>query len=251
MIKLQDFILKESMSPVRIKSESDLETVDNLIKYCYEMGEDSQIMWRGMRVPQRHSIYHVVQDRDWFRGANTGAQTIMKKLEVKNPAFAYIGNMQSITRLFGRTFVVVLKEPYRVFQSEVVSDVMAWAQPTIYKETETGGGLHRAQIGIRTKEQQIQKALEGAKTYNQLKDFKNLSKERHELIIDTQDYWAVDIGEIFANAGKFARNYQKEKERVSFSRIGKFEDHLEYYSEVIDLLTSYRKFTAWKFKNPR
>ena len=251
MIKLQDFILKESMSPERIESESDLATIDNLIKYCYEMGENSQIIWRGMRVPQRHSIYHIVQDREGFLGGNLGAKTVMEKLGIKNPAFAYIGNMQAITRFFGRTFVVVLKNPYRVFQSEVVDDVMAWAQAPIYKETNRNGGVQRYQTGTRTEEQQIQKALEGAKTYKQLKDFKTLSKKRNELIIDTHDYWVVDIGGIFAQAGKFARDYSKEKERVSWSRIGQFEDHLEYYSEVIDLLTSYRKFTAWKFKNPR
>lgn len=251
MIKLQDFVMKESISPVRIDKETDLETIDNLIKYCYEMGENSQILWRGIRVAQSHAIYHVVQDRDWFRGANLGAQTIMKKLGIKNPAFGYIGNMQSVTRLFGRTFVIVLKEPYRIFQSSVVSDVMAWAKPMIYKETNRNGGIHRQSVGTRTEEEQIAKALEGAKTYKQLKDFKNLDKKRNEVIIDTNEYWAVDIGSIFAQAGKFARDYSKEKERVSFSRVGKYEDHIEYYSEVIDTLTSYRKFTAWKFKNPR
>lgn len=243
--------MKESISPVKLDTETDLETIDNLIKYCYEMGENSQIMWRGMHVKQNYEIYHVVQDRDWFRGANFGAKTIMKKLGVQNPAFGYIGNMQTLTKLFGRTFVVILKEPYKLFQSTVVSDVMAWAQPTIYKQTDEKGYTHRQSIGTRTEKEQIETALEGAKTYKQLQGFKNVDENRNEVIVDTKEYWVVDISGIHGRAGKFVRDYFKDKKQVAFSRVSHISDYLENYGEVIEIMTAYRKFNAWKLKNPR
>ena len=251
MIKLQNLVIDESISPVKIDNETDLKTIDELIKYCHEMGENSQIIWRGIRVGQNYPIYHIIHDRDWFRGANIGARTIMKKLGIKTPTFGYIGNMQALTKLFGRTFAIVLKQPYNIFQSTVVDDVMAWAQPVIYKQTDGKGYTHRQSVGTRTEKEQIEKALEGAKTYKKLSGIKNIDDSRNEIIIDTNEYWVIDVGQIYSQAGKFVRQYHKEKQSVSFGRVTHLEDYFETYGEIIDILTHYRKFTAWKFKKSK
>ena len=250
MIKLNKLILKESITPIEIKDESDLKIVDDLISYCQQMGENSEILWRGIR-STGSPIFHVVNDRDFFRGGNLGAKTIMTKLGIKNPAFAYLGNMQSVTKLFGKTFAIVLKQPYRLFQSPVVDDVMAWASAPIYKETNSHGGMLRQQVGNRTEKQQIKKALEGAKTYKQLESVKNLDERRNEVIIDSDEYWALDVSLLFAKAGKFVRQFHKEKKPVSGGRITSTEDYIENYGEIIHILENYKKFTAWKLKHPR
>lgn len=251
MIKLIDFIINESISPVKIDNVDDLKMIDKLIQYSYNMGENSKILWRGIRVEQNYPIYNILQDRDWFRGANLGARTIMKKLGIKNPAFGYIGNMQTVTKIFGKTFIIILKQPYDLFQSNIVSDVMSWAQPVIYKETNKYGGFHRQSVGMRSEEEQIKKALDGAKTYKKLNELETFDDNRNEVIIDTKEYWAIDIARLHSDAGKFVRQYQNEKEPVSFSRITRLEDYIENYGEVIEILSKYKNFISWKFKNPK
>lgn len=251
MIKLKEILANESVTPLDIKTEADLQQVDDIIQLCREMGETSPVLWRGIRVKQNYPMYHFVQDRDSFRGGNLGAQTIMKELGIKNPAFAYLGNMQTVTKLFGRTFAIVLKKPYRLFQSPVVDDVMAWAQTTIYKDTSGKGYSSRHSIGTRTEKQQVKKALEGAKTFKQLSGLKALDDTHNEVILDTPEYWGIDVDTLYGHAGKFVRQIHKEKEPVAFGRIIHTSDYVENYGEILEILWAYRKYTAWKLKNPR
>jgi predicted kinase len=242
--------LKETITNVDIESLKDLDAIDEIIEAALTMGKDNPILYRGMAVPRLStSILHMVQDRDFFRGGNLGAKTIMKYLGIKDPIFTYSGYKMTI-RLFGKAHAVVMKKPYRLFQSPEVDDVMAWAQPIIYKETEENGGLLRSQVGVRTPKQQVALALKGAKTFVELKDTNPLPNNIYnEILVDAREYWAIDVMGVIRQAGKFVKDYEKSKPSKGFAR-----DYLEYvetYGELAEILTTYKKFTAWKFKNPR
>ena len=254
-------------------------------------------------------------------GANDGARLLMKSLGIKEPVFCYFGS-SGASSFFGKTKIIVPKEPWRAFQSTSISDVMAIGKKTPYIMSNIRGGTSRQTCSLQEitspseeihkkivsefkkegysivktekeirdmllfmkdeyqyekmmidnsrelkvvlfpgitvygsqdefskknevkiengptvtfDEQELKVKIEdAAKTYSEIKNGKTIST--NEVILDLNNYWALDMESIIKNGGKFMP--------VAISDVRKIDD----YSTVIDILEKYRGFISWKMK---
>lgn len=229
MIKLLDFLKEDITYPSLTVAHPEewFNTVDRIISAAKNMGESNPILWRGVNT--KYVIAHVSNAREHFRGGNLGAKTIMQELGVKYPSFGYFD--KALTELFGKPRIVVLEKPYTLYQSKEVQDVMDYASRDIYKTQTADHGTTRRTVGHRSEEEIIQKAKEGAKTFEKLNNGKPILPHR-EVVIDAPNYWLLSSG-LQELAGKFVP-----------------KDHeFKTYKDVVDILYKYKSYKKFQIKN--
>jgi hypothetical protein len=135
-----------------------------------------------------------------------------------------------MTEIFGQPRIVVFKEPYKLFQSETISDLGVFTNPATYSEKGTGNGVSRTQTGTMTDEELAQKVKEGAKTY---KEFKGRAPYKDkEIIADAGEYWLINKNAVWAGGGKFVPDSVKPN-----------------YGGLVTLLSHFKKNMTWIAKN--
>jgi hypothetical protein len=222
MIKLID-ILNEGISNVLTNETSENnKAIDEIAQACIQMGASSPLIYRGMRT--KFLLSKVDNQRISFRGGNLGAKTILSELGVQYPLFGYSDPV--LVEFFGIPRVVVLKQPYKIFQSPEVRDVMAYAQYEIYSDEKTDSGVLRKQTGTRSDEEIIEKAKEGAKTYKEVSSSSII--ENREIVMDAQEYWTVSLLSLIDRGGKF------------------MPSSINTYGELAKGLEVYKKFLAYR-----
>jgi len=241
MLKLKKFLIKEELHGIQM-DEKRLKFIDDLILYCLEMGENSKVLWKGIKTNENKVILHVINsvinNRNEFYNNNLGVKVILKKLNIKNPIFSYLGIMRKAATFFGKEFALILKKPYKFYQSDIVSDISAWSKETIYLTTKVDGGDKTKSIGNRSKIQQIKKAIEGAKTYKSYNNINEIESEKNEIIIDCKEYYAINIDRLFF----ILENFSESNPDIKFTK------KINTYSDIIYLLKLYKKFVKFKLK---
>jgi hypothetical protein len=245
MIKLID-LLKESLRwdvVKNIRANYNSSEIDEVIQAAENMGVGNTVLWRttGTYLTPVKAINN--PPRTTFRGSDLGALTILKELGITNPTFVFPNS--SPHYMFGNdTYVVILKEPYKMYQSTEIDDVMAYAKQNIYKVDDTNGGYKRTQIGTRTDDEITAMAKEGAKTYRDVTDG-NFIDDYREIIVQVEKYWLISPS-FFTHpeiVGKFG-----------VQDIKKFDDNTTY-GDIIFALKKYKKqqdsYLSWLEKNPQ
>ena len=102
------------------------------------------------------------------RGVMVSALAAMQKLKIKQPVFAFFN--RDATRYFGNPCVVVPQQPYKIYQSEKIDDVMAFGKNITNQDLQSAAGTYKDITDSVT-------ALPG--------------REIQEVIIDTANYWAI------------------------------------------------------------
>lgn len=225
MIKLADILKEMAMEPT---PKTDY---DQVIKAANAMGASNPILWRGIK-GGKSIVTHVTGDRENFRGSHElGAKIIMQELGIKYPVFCYFE--KSLVQLFGTPCAIILNQPYKIYQSGEVDDVMTYAQRAIYKTTNMSGGTLRQQTGTRSEEEIAKMAKDGAATYAQITNGKPLHKNR-EVIVDVKDYWALptDMISRFVDAGD---NIPKTKLPKDYSTYADVIQGLTFLKEYFEL----------------
>jgi len=202
MIKLVNILKEMAISNAWSGDRAKLpQETDVVIEAAKQMGLNNPIIWRGtkgVKVPgQKRSvltyIMHVTPRATVvFRGGTANARKVLEMIGVKNPAFAHFD--RALTEFFGTPCALVLEQPYTMYQSSEIKDIMAdtgnW-ETTEDSDTNNGGrGTSRTSRFKEKTEQDLQNI---ANTYQKI-DSKPLYESR-EVIIDVQNYWAVPCGD--------------------------------------------------------
>lgn len=215
MIKLIDILKEMAISNAWSGDKAKLgEETDEVIEAAKKMGESNPVLWRGtkgVKVPGQAKsvvlrIMYITGDRTAFRGSHANAKKVIDSIGVSNPVFAHFD--RSLTEFFGTPCVIVLQEPYKMYQSPDISDIMAdtdnW-ETTVEKST--SGATSRSS---KFKEKTDQELETAAKSYKEI-DGKPLYDSR-EVIVDVKNYWAIPCG-----------------------------DEIKTYGDLVELLESYKK----------
>jgi hypothetical protein len=129
--------LNESMQSYSINSKEDLNIIDDIIAAAEAMNQSDPVMWRGMstkdpnfRFSRNEAFVHLTTDRTSFRGGNEGATKMMSFLKIDQPVFVSYSAEHS--KFFGPVYAIIPKRPWKVIQSELVTDVKAFNKEYIY-----------------------------------------------------------------------------------------------------------------------
>ena len=237
--------IKEALSgglPIKDNGKIDLEKaipeLEQINSYIKEMGSSSPIIYREARLKQLHVIKKLTNGyRDKYRGITLGAKTILDELGIKDPVFATFSKGVGI---FGESYIVILKNPYKIYQSDKVFDLAVDTNPVQYKETNIDGGLTRRQTGTLTPEEEVAKGKKLAKTYKETTDIKPLpGKEGWEILIDTPEYYLINIGVIINLAGKHSGYQVKDASKI------------QTYGQLNELMSKLINYWKWSLKNKK
>jgi hypothetical protein len=237
--------IKEALSsglPVGDNGKIDLEKaipeLEQINTYIKEMGSSSPVIYREAKLKQHHVINKLTTgDRDKYRGITLGARTVLDELGIKDPVFA---TFRKGVGIFGGSYIVILKNPYKIYQSDKVFDLAVDTNPVQYKETNIDGGLTRSQTGILTKEEEIAKGKDLAKTYKVATDIKPLpGKENWEILIDTPEYYLINIGVIINLSGKHSGYQVKDADKITT------------YGQLSELMSKLINYWKWTLKNKK
>lgn len=201
MIKLVDLLKEMAISNAWSGDKEKLgEETDVVIEAAKRMGEATPILWRGtggVKVPgQRKSvvqrIMRVTGDRQAFRGGHSNAMKVLELLGIKHPVFAHFD--RALTEFFGTPCAIVLEEPYKMYQSSRIDDLMAGTSDWETKYTHTASGtLGSSQFKQKT-EKDLQDAADTYKQINGKSVYNTESGSPREVLIDAANYWAVPCG---------------------------------------------------------
>jgi len=237
--------IKEALSgglPIKDNGKIDLEKaipeLEQINSYIKEMGSSSPVIYREAKLKQHHVINKLTTgDRDKYRGITLGAKTILDELGIKDPVFATFSKGVGI---FGESYIVILKNPYKIYQSDKVFDLAVDTNPVQYKETNIDGGLTRRQTGTLTPEEEVAKGKKLAKTYKETTDIKPLpGKEGWEILIDTPEYYLINIRVIINLSGKHSGYQVKDADKITT------------YGQLHELMSKLISYWKWSLKNKK
>ena len=222
----------------RIDLEKAIPELEQINTYIKEMGSSSPVIYREAKLKQHHVINKLTTgDRDKYRGMTLGARTILDELRIKDPVFA---TFKKGVGIFGGSYIVILKNPYKIYQSDKVFDLAVDTNPVQYKETNKNGSLTRTQTGTLTKEEEVAKGKELAKTYKVATDIKPLpGKEGWEILIDTPEYYLINIGVIINLSGKHSGYQVKDADKITT------------YGQLSELMSKLINYWKWTLKNKK
>ena len=222
----------------RIDLEKAIPELEQINSYIKEMGSSSPVIYREAKLKQHHVINKLTTgDRDKYRGITLGAKTVLDELGIKDPVFATFSKGVGI---FGESYIVILKNPYKIYQSDKVFDLAVDTNPVQYKETNIDGGLTRTQTGTLTPEEEVAKGKKLAKTYKETTDIKPLpGKEGWEILIDTPEYYLINIGVIINLAGKHSGYQVKDASKI------------QTYGQLNELMSKLISYWKWSLKNKK
>jgi len=219
----------------RIDLKKAIPELEQINSYIKEMGSSSPVIYRESKLKQHHVINKLTTgDRDKYRGMTLGARTVLDELGIKDPIFATFAKSVGI---FGERYIVILKNPYKIYQSDKVFDLAVDTNPVQYKETNKNG-FSKTQTGTLTPEEEVAKGKKLAKTYKETTDIKPLpGKENWEILIDTPEYYLINIGVIINLAGKYSGYQTKDADKITT------------YGQLSDLISKLTDYFKWKLKN--
>jgi hypothetical protein len=232
MIKLMDLLFESNIrwdALKKIRENYNLLEIEEAIQSATDMGKDTKVLWRttGQYPYPVNAIDN--PPRTLFRGSKLGALTILKELGITNPTFVFPNSYPHY--MFGNhTYVIIFKKPYKMYQSTEVDDIMAHAQPIIYKTEHKWGGTFRHQIGTRTDKEIIALAKEGAKTYVDVSNGNFIDNNR-EIIVQTEKYWLLH---------PMMFQYPELVGKFGVQDIKKFGDDTTY-GDIVFALYKYKK----------
>ena len=152
-IKEFNTFITEKIDRLKIASVDDLSIVDKFIEAAKKMNQSDPVLWRGMSTKDETKLYssnstfvEVFADRDKFRGDNQGAKKMMKMLNINDPIFVNFNPGDS--EFFGQVYAVIPNKPWKIYQSELVDDVMEFNQEVLYySNIDRPGSRGSIQIG--------------------------------------------------------------------------------------------------------
>lgn len=180
MIKLVDILNEMAVVNAWSGDKGKLaQETDIVIRAAEQIGIDKSVLWRGTKgIPSKigrsstlSRVMYITGDREAFRGGNEGAKLLMQKLKIKQPVFAFFN--RDTTKYFGDPCVVVPQQPYKIYQSEMIDDVMTFGKNITDRDLESAANTYKNITDSLT-------ALPG--------------REKNEVIVDTTNYWAIPCG---------------------------------------------------------
>ena len=232
-MNLGPYTIQEAFRSVEYYKNTDElgDIIDAISKYS-----SRKIMWRGFNIKNRSIFSFVSGQGVKHRNKNLGAETIFKKLKVKNPAFAAWG--QSKARFFGTPHIIVPVGNHTIWQSDKVDDVSTFAQEAVYTQIDK---TMRKQTGTRTEKEQKEMAELGAKTYKKT----DKHNHGHEIIVDAAEYYLVNPLYLVEQGNKDMRTIIS-KEKLSTKKLDKLEKHFKTYNDLGKAIEKYKGFQQWK-----
>ncbi len=237
MVKLTEISLLEKVvvPATRGKFLEDrsetIKMIDRAMKALKAM-QGKPIIWRGFAAGKGFGIAEVLNDRDKkFRGKalsqNKFVDMLFDAVGIKNPTFGSFDKTKTLLFGGGKAAKIYIPEkPFRVWQSEVVNDVIVTA------------GMSPAELGIGPETSPIGR-LEGPELDRVVKDLAQTYEnsldrisEFGEVIGDSRAYFLVDPRGVFA-ATEVLQLFQLRPQISNLSQLKKTPD-------VIKLLEDFR-----------
>ena len=164
-------------NPLINKTTEDINSeVLRVIQAATKMGLENPVLWRGIggikppmpkAAPYYSKIMYVTGDRTAFRGGNPAAIKLIQMIFGKeNIQPIFCGTQRTNIKFFGQPAVIIFQQPYTIYQSSEILDVMVYG-----------------------KDADIQKIQSGVKTYQSI-ELNQLDSTR-EVIVDSTNYWAL------------------------------------------------------------
>lgn len=178
MIRLQDILNEMAVTnPLLGKTPEDTNSeVLRIIQAATKMGLQNPVLWRGVggikspmpkAKPYLSKIMHITGDRTAFRGGNPGAIKLIQLLFGKeNIQPVFCAMQRNNVKFFGQPAVIIFQQPYTIYQSTEINDVMVYG-----------------------KDADIQKIQSGVNTYHSV-GLNHLDSTR-EVLVDAINYWAL------------------------------------------------------------
>jgi len=199
MIKLVTILKEMAISNAWSGEKEKLgEETDVVIEAAKQMGLDNPIMWRGtggVPIPgQRKSALQRImrvtpRGTSAFKGGTENAKRVLQLLEVEHPVFVHFN--RNSTKLFGTPCALVFEQPYIIYQSPVINDIMA----------DTEGKT----------EQELQQAAESYKDIND----NGPVHDKNEVIVDVENYWAIPCGDEIKTYGDLVQLLESYKAKFA------------------------------------
>jgi len=149
-----------------------------VIQAATKMGLENPVLWRGIggikspmpkAAPYYPKIMYVTGDRTAFRGGNPAAIKIIQMIFGKdNIQPIFCGTQRNDIKFFGQPAVIIFQQPYTIYQSSEISDVMVYGK---------------------TAAADPKKVQLGANTYQHVE--LNQLDSKQEVIVDSTNYWAL------------------------------------------------------------
>lgn len=197
------------------------EETDAVIEAAKKMGESNPVLWRGtggVKIPgQRKSaiqrIMRVTGDRQAFRGGHANAMKVLQLLGIKHPVFAHFD--RAMTEFFGTPCAVVPEQPYKMYQSSTIDDLMAGTSNWETEYTQSNSGT----LGSSKFKEKTEKDLQdAADTYEQINGesvHNTKGGSPREVLIDTQNYWAIPCGSEIKTYGDLVKLLESYKTKFA------------------------------------
>jgi hypothetical protein len=194
MIKLLTILKEMAISNAWSGEKGKLgEETDVVINAAVAMGDATPILWRGtggVPIPgQRRSVPQRImrvtpRGTSAFKGGTENAIKVLQLLNVEHPVFAHFN--RDSTKLFGTPCALVFEQPYTMYQSPEINDIMADTEGKTEQELQDAAGSY---------EQIDNKSLYG----------------NNEIIVDATNYWAVPCGDeiqTYGNLVELLKSYK-------------------------------------------
>ena len=223
MIKLVTILKEMAISNAWSGEKGKLGAeTDTVIEAATAMGLDNPVLWRGTRgvkVPgQRTSVIQRImritpRENPSFRGGHENAKKILQLLGINQPIFAHFD--RALTEFFGTPCVIVLEQPYTMYQSSKIDDIMAdtsnWE--TEYMQSNSGT------LGSSKFKEKTEKDLQDiADTYEQINGesvHNTKGGSPREVLIDVANYWAIPCGSEIKTYGDLIKLLESYKTKFA------------------------------------
>ena len=124
-----------------------------------------------------------------FKGGTENAIKVLQLLGVNHPVFTHFD--RDSTKLFGTPCALVFEQPYTIYQSPKINDIMADTKDLT--------------------EQELQQAAE---SYENIKDTGPVH-DKNEVIVDVENYWAIPCGDEIKTYGDLVQLLESYKAKFA------------------------------------
>ena len=215
MIKLTNILKEMAIRNAwsgETKEEKAAQT-DVVIEAAKAMGLNNPVLWRGTRgIPGPKGtkstltrIMYITGDRAAFRGGHQNAKKVLQLLGIDQPVFAHFD--RAMTVFFGTPCALVLEQPYKLYQSTEVNDIMADTNNWETTVDINSGGRARSSIFKEKTDQDLQNI---ANTYKEIYGKPKYGDHR-EVIVDVKNYWAIPCDDSIKTYGDLVQLLEEYK----------------------------------------
>jgi len=223
MIKLVTILKEMAISNAWSGEKEKLGAeTDTVIEAATAMGLDNPVLWRGTRgikIPgQRTSVIQRImrvtsRENPSFRGGHENAKKILQLLGINQPIFAHFD--RALTEFFGTPCVIVLEQPYTMYQSSKIDDIMAGTSNWETEYTQSNSGTLGSSKFKEKTEQDLQDAANTYKQINSKSEYNTESGSPREVIIDATNYWAISCGSEIKTYGDLVQLLESYKAKFA------------------------------------